>query len=239
MKNKWLIDNIYQTTSRYPNYIFNTKGQIYTFVNPYKYHMIRNNVELYKQMDGVFVDGILMVLMYKLLYRRNIRRLSFDMTAVARDLFEYLSQKDLDRSIYFIGSQQELIEKSIINFQKEYPDMKIAGYRNGYFNTLKDRDDAIEEIIEKKPDFVIVGLGGNIQEQFALDLKSKGYNGIVFTCGGFLHQSARDINYYPKWIDKFNLRGVYRIFKERNFKRLPHFITFLSLFSYDRIHSIY
>ena len=34
------------------------------------------------------------------------------------------------------------------------------------------------------------------------------------TCGGFLHQTANNIKYYPNWIDRFNLRGFYRMYDE-------------------------
>ena len=78
-----------------------------------------------------------------------------------------------------------------------------------------------------------------MQEQFALDLKSRGYNGIVFTCGGFLHQSANDINYYPEWINKYNLRAFYRIVKEKGlWARLYNvLIQFPILFTWDSIRT--
>ena len=44
--------------------------------------------------------------------------------------------------------------------------------------------------------------------------------GVGFTCGGFIHQTANnEIEYYPLWIDRMNLRFVYRMYKETYRKR--------------------
>lgn len=236
MNIKWLIEKINASSKAYPTRIFKDKNKIYTCINPYKYHMVRQNPELYQQMDGIFVDGILMVWLYRIFLRKKIPRLSFDMTAIAKDLFQYLD-KNQQLSIFFIGSTQQAVKSSVSKFQEAYPTMNVIGFRNGYFKNEKERKESIEYIIHKNPSFTIVGLGGNIQEQYAIDLKNKGYQGIVFTCGGFLHQSTKKINYYPKWIDKYNLRGVYRILKERNFKRFHYFFSFILQFISDKMKS--
>ena len=115
--------------------------------------------------------------------------------------------------------------------------MKIAGYRNGYFIDNDDRKKAIADIIKSKSDFAIIGMGSPLQEQFALDLKNAGYKGIVFTCGGFLHQSASDINYYP--VNKYNLRAFYRLFHEKGlWCRLYNvLIEFPILFTWDTLRT--
>ena len=61
--------------------------------------------------------------------------------------------------------------------------------------------------------------------------------GIGFTCGGFLHQTAQRMNYYPDWINKYNLRAFYRLYKEKGlFKRLYNvLIQFPILFTIDTI----
>lgn len=238
MNNKWLTDIIAQTESKYPQEIFSETNKIYTCINPYKYHMVRDNLELYKKMDGIFIDGILMVWLYRICLRKKVTRLSFDMTAIAKDLFSYLNNTP-EKSIYFIGSEQQYIKDSVDNFKKSYPSMNVKGFRNGYFTNDKDRLDSIQSIIRINPSFTIVGLGGNIQEQYAVDLKSAGYKGIVFTCGGFLHQSAQSLQYYPNWVNKYNLRALYRIVREKNFKRLHHFLTFGLYFPIDTISSIF
>ena len=219
----------------YPEETFIKKPSIYTCVNSYSYHLVRKNPHLYNQMDGLYIDGLLMAKAIGILWRRPIPRLSFDMTTMARDLFQLLNNSS--KSIYFVGTKQEELEKSIANISNAYPNMHIAGYRNGYFSNDEERLRAIETIISINPDYVVVGMGSLLQEQFILDLKTNGYKGIAFTCGGFLHQTANDIYYYPDWINKYNLRAFYRLYKEKGlFRRLYNvLIEFPILFTWDSL----
>ena len=124
MNNKWLTDLIARSEKKYPQDIFFETKKIYTCINPYKYHMVRDNQELYKKMDGIFIDGILMVWLYRLCLGKKVTRLSFDMTAIAKDLFSYLNITP-EKSIYFIGSESHHIKASVENFKKTYPKMNI------------------------------------------------------------------------------------------------------------------
>lgn len=229
------VNKITNSAFLYRDGLFSSPGRVYTFVNPYSYHLVRNNENLYNKFDGIFVDGITMCWWMKLLWNNKIPRLSFDMTSIAKDLFNYLNTNN-SKTIYFIGAHQEEIEESIAHIIKSYPKINLAGYQNGYFLNETHRSNIIDEIVAKNPDYVIVGMGSPLQEQFLLDLKSRGFKGIGFTCGGFLHQTKDDINYYPKWIDKYNLRAFYRLFHEKGlYKRLYNvLIQFPVLFIYDK-----
>lgn len=209
-----LINKIKQSPIGYPELFFNEKGKIATFINPLQYYLARKNWNVYSKFDYVFVDGISVVKIIKLLYGISVPRLSFDMTTMARDFFSWINIQN-NKSIYLIGSSQDSIVKAVRNYKSVYPNLNIIGYRNGYFNNASDRESTIEYIVKLNPDYVIVGMGSIIQEKFALDLKEKGYNGLAVTCGGFFHQSAQGIEYYPKWVDKYNLRAIYRLFTEK------------------------
>lgn len=231
------IKKIANSAYKYPQATFTSRGRIYTCVNPYSYHLVRRHYHLFESMDGLFVDGMTMCWFINMWWGKKIPRLSFDMSGMAVDLFSYLNTHGKDRSIYFLGTIQETLEETINQFHMNYPEMKIAGYRNGYFRDMDDRNKAIREIINSNGDFAVIGMGSPLQEQFALDLKNAGYKGIVFTCGGFLHQSAKDIHYYPEWINKYNLRAFYRLFHEKGlWGRLYNvLIEFPILFTWDTI----
>lgn len=231
-----LISKIKESSKNYPTHIFTTPNKIYTCINPYKYHIVRKNSDVYMRMDGILVDGILMCKFIKLLLGQKIKRISFDMTSIAKDLFPLLEKTD--QSIYFIGDEEKYINKAVGVYSKSYPKMKIKGYHSGFFSNEKHRGDVIQSICDLNPDFTIVGMGGVIQEKFAIDLKSSGYKGIVFTCGGFFHQSAEKIDYYPDIINRLNLRAPYRMIKEGTYKRLWHvLVSFPIFFIFDIITS--
>lgn len=242
MNNREFVRKIADSALTYPEGTFAVgKGFVYTCVNPYSYHLVRHHAKLYDSMDGLFVDGMTMCWLIYLLWGKRVPRLSFDMSGIAVDLFSYLNNKEISSSIYFLGTKQGVLEKTIQQFRKCYPEMKIAGYRNGYFIDNEDRKRAIANIIQSNCDFAVIGMGSPLQEQFALDLKNSGYRGNVFTCGGFLHQSSKRINYYPEWINKYNLRSFYRLFHEKGlWGRLYNvLIEFPILFTFDTICSIF
>lgn len=235
MNNRRFVETITESASNYPEITFSRKGAIYTCVNPFSYHIVRKEREVYDKMDGLYVDGMLMCKLIGLLWGRKIPRLSFDMAGMAVDLFDRLNHND--ESIYFVGAKQEALEATIRQIRKTYPNINIAGYRNGYFLLPEDREREISNIVTLNPNFVIVGMGSPIQERFCIDLKEAGYKGIAFTCGGFLHQTADGINYYPEWINKYNLRAFYRLFHEKGlWRRLYNvLIEFPILFTWDTI----
>lgn len=240
MDNRNLVIKLIQTSERFPERVFSDKGLIYTCINPFSYHLVRKFNGLYDTFDGLFVDGLLMCWMIYLLWGKKIQRLSFDMTGIAKDLFELLN-KNKSESIYFIGAKQEAIGSSISQIKSAYKQINIVGFRNGYFLLPEYRQAEIEKIVSINPTYVIVGMGAPIQERFAIDLKNAGYKGIIFTCGGFLHQSSNNINYYPNWINKYNLRAFYRLFHEKGlWGRLYNvLIEFPILFTWDTLITKY
>ena len=208
-----LVNKILSTEKYSVNQIFESKGKVYTFLNPVSYLTALDNKELFGQMDGIFADGGLLVKAIKMLYAKVVTRRSFDMTSMAPELFAYAVEHD--KTIYIVASKQEQVEKAVEIFQERYPEVKFAGYRNGYFSSEVEMDKEAKHITELNPDFLIVGMGALMQEKFLLKVKSVGYQGVGFTCGGFIHQTSRnEIDYYPAWVDKTNLRFVYRMWKE-------------------------
>ena len=84
------VQKISDSASVYPDGVFSTPGKVHTCVNPYSYHLVRKHTELYGRVDGLFVDGMTMCWWIRLLWGKKIPRLSFDMSSMAADLFEYI-----------------------------------------------------------------------------------------------------------------------------------------------------
>ena len=208
-----LVSKILTTESFSVNQIFENKGKVYTYLNPVSYLTALDNKELFSQMDGIFADGGLLVKAIKLLYGKQVTRRSFDMTSMAPELFSYAAEQG--KTVYIVASKREQVEKAVEIFHERYPKVKFAGYRNGYFANEDEMEQEAKHITELNPDFLIVGMGALMQEKFLLKVKNAGYQGVGFTCGGFIHQTFKnEIDYYPAWVDKMNLRFFYRMWKE-------------------------
>lgn len=212
-----LVKKIIKTESIDLDSLFSKNG-IYSFLNPVSYLEALKNKDLFLSLDGLFSDGSILVFFINLFYFRHITRRSFDMTSLAAETFKFAVENN--KSIYFIGSRQEQVESAVRIFKSNYPQLNVIGYRNGY---LKSEDEQLAEakhICDLKPDFLIVGLGIVRQEIFLLLVKKLGFKGIGFTCGGFLHQTAENkINYYPKWVDNYNVRFLYRMIVEKHTRK--------------------
>jgi len=215
--------------------LFIRKGKIYTFLNPVSYLSALDNKDLFSRFDGIFADGSLLVAAIKHVYGIAVTRRSFDMTSLAPLLLEYAEREG--KTIYIVASKQEQIENAVEIFRERYPKLRIAGYRNGYFSSEDEQNAEAKHIVEVNPDFLIVGMGILAQERFLLKVKDAGYKGIGFTCGGFIHQTAKnEIDYYPAWVDKMNVRFLYRMYKEKHTRKryMQAAILFPARFLWER-----
>ena len=216
--------------------IISEKGKIYTFLNPVSYLSALDNKELFSKFDGIFADGSLLVSAIKLVYGTSVTRRSFDMTSIAPELLRYAENSG--KTVYIVASKQEQVERAVEIFRERYPKLNIAGFRNGYFSSESEMDIEARKIAELNTDFVIVGMGILMQECFLLKVKDAGFKGIGFTCGGFIHQTAKnEIDYYPDWVDRTNLRFVYRMYKEPHTRKryLQAAFLFPARFIWERL----
>lgn len=193
--------------------VLRERGRVYTFLNPVSYLDALKHQDLFAQFDGVFADGSILVAAIRMVYGGKVTRRSCDMTSIGKQLLEISSQTG--KSLYYVASKQEEIETAMKMFKEKFPDANIIGYRNGYFSSKEEMDEEARHITGLNPDYLVVGMGALKQEDFLLRVRNAGYQGIGFTCGGFIHQTAHnETNYYPEWVDRTNLRFLYRMWKE-------------------------
>lgn len=213
-----LVQKILSTETLSIDEVFTKKGRIYTFLNPVSYLSALDNKAMFTRFDGIFADGSILVAAIKTIYGKHVTRRSFDMTSIAPELLSFAETNK--KTVYVVASQQEQVEKAVGIFKERYADLCVCGYRNGYFTSEMEMDREAERIVALNPDFLIVGMGIVMQEKFLLKVHDKGYKGIGFTCGGFIHQTAKnEIDYYPAWVDRMNLRFAYRMYKEKHTRK--------------------
>jgi len=77
-------------------------------------------------------------------------------------------------------------------------------------------EQVVSDINDSGAEYVVCGLGTPKQDHFAQFVKTRLNKQVkrVYTCGGFLHQSADSFDYYPEWIKKTGMRWLYRVYKE-------------------------
>ncbi|MBO6658333.1 MAG: WecB/TagA/CpsF family glycosyltransferase [Pseudomonadales bacterium] len=216
--------------------VHGTNPRLTTFLNPISYWMNRNNDAL-QNFHNIHVDGILLVLIFRL-FGHKVTRRSFDMTSIAPAVFEACS-KSSSRIVTIGGTEEEAV---LFNKQlaTTFPSLDVVSY-SGFQISVEDY---LRELKRAEPGVVLVGMGAPLQENIALALYRE-FPAAYFTCGGFITQSSIGMSYYPEWIDRFNLRFALRFTKERHYRRrfwlyIPgtiHFFCLLALHSCRRLVS--
>lgn len=189
-----------------------TQGELHTFVNLYSYSVLRNYRHLIHSIDNILVDGQLLVFVLSALRVASLQRKSFDMTSLAQDVFSSAVQRK--DTVFLVGTKPSVINLAVNNIIDRFPGLDVSGFHHGYLDNQEELSGVIAEIVAKSPKIVVVGMGTPRQEQFLVSLREAGWNGTGYTCGGFFHQTATDIDYYPSWANKLNLRWLYRIYDE-------------------------
>lgn len=151
------------------------------------------------------------------LKRNNIKVKPIAGVDIAKELIEICS--DLNKKIYFFGSEQKNLDLLTKKLKKDKPKLKIVGARNGFDF---DEKTICKEIKNKEPDVILVALGIPRQEKF-IDKYYKQYNkGIFIGVGGSLDVISGFKRRAPKIFIKLRLEWLYRILKEP--KRIKRFI---------------
>lgn len=123
------------------------------------------------------------------------------------------------KSIYLFGAKKDILNKLIIKIKKEYPNINIVGFSDGY---VTDKDKVMQEIISLSPDLILIALGVPNQELLINKYIDKAQKGVFIGVGGTFDVLSGCKKRAPKPFIKLNLEWFYRIICEP--KRLKRFI---------------
>jgi exopolysaccharide biosynthesis WecB/TagA/CpsF family protein len=212
-----------------------SEGTSITFLNPYSYLVMRAKCDLMSKFSKVCIDGSVLVLALKVFRVASVKRISFDYTSIAHQVFNRCVEQK--KSLYIVGATEECVGKFVSHLKGSYVGLNMAGFRNGYFSNAGERADFIRELVALNPQVVVVGMGTPLQEELIIDLRASGWGGVGYTCGGFLHQTAsRGGRYYPSWLNRLGLRFLYRMYDEPKLVKryLEYYPKFVIRFVRDR-----
>lgn len=181
-----------------------------TFANPGTTVAVQRQKagNVFDRFDIVAPDGIAMVKAIQWVHHAPTIRISFDSTSLAPHVFRMAVEQG--SRIVLCGGRPGVAAHAAVILSQQFTGLRIIGALQGYATWGEN----IGEIVRLSPDIVICGMGGVIQETFLLALTRGGWSGVAFTCGGYLDQLSQGLQYYPKWVDKYNMRWAYRLAKE-------------------------
>ncbi|MDD4364074.1 MAG: WecB/TagA/CpsF family glycosyltransferase [Atribacterota bacterium] len=159
------------------------------------------------------------------------------------DLINKICELSVEKgfSLYFLGSKDCVVKKAVENIMLKYPGIKITGYHHGYFNKEKSEHfqagncekDIIKEIKQKKPDFLLVGLGVPRQEFWIAKHKDELGVPVCIGIGGSFDVLSGKIPRAPLWMQNHGMEWIFRLIKEpirvKRVIALPYFIWLVFL----------
>lgn len=153
-------------------------------------------------------DGIGVVYASKILGNPLPERVSgFDL---ANELLK--SCASLGKTLYLFGGKPGIAERAAEKIESLYPDIKIAGTTDGYFDEEKEKK-IIADINEKSPDILFVCLGFPKQERW-IDAHGDISAKIAMGIGGSLDVFAGEVKRAPAFFQKAGLEWFYRLIKQ-------------------------
>ncbi|MFX3634458.1 MAG: WecB/TagA/CpsF family glycosyltransferase [Candidatus Pristimantibacillus sp.] len=123
---------------------------------------------------------------------------------------------------YLLGTSQEVIEAAADKLQLQYPQVRIVGFRNGFFGP--DQDAEIVEAIRKlAPDLLFVARGAETQEPWIVKNRKQLDVPLIMGIGGSFDIIAGRLKRAPVLFQRLRLEWFYRLLQEP--KRLPRMLV--------------
>lgn len=140
-----------------------------------------------------------------------------------------------NKSFYLVGSKQEVIEKTESKLKKEFSEINIVNFRNGYLINDTEKQALINDIRAKKSDIVFVAMGTPKQELLMQEMQEK-HQAIYQGLGGSFDVYVGNVSRAPKWWMKNNLEWAYRLFSQpRRIFRQYVFAEFLIKLVFNKL----
>jgi N-acetylglucosaminyldiphosphoundecaprenol N-acetyl-beta-D-mannosaminyltransferase len=202
-----------------------------TGVNPETIAQVNSNSELLEAVnssDLINIDNMLVVTTLRLLGYKIPER------AACPDIFELLMQLANKRgySVYFLGAKEEVLQLMLDKLRTKYPELKIAGARNGYYKPEEEAS-IVKQIESLKPDMLFIALPSPQKELFIFKYKKISGTRFAFGIGGVFDVQAGKVTRAPKWMRNIGLEGFHRAVQNpANYGKryTTYYFPFLKLF---------
>ncbi|WP_176365091.1 WecB/TagA/CpsF family glycosyltransferase [Pseudoalteromonas ulvae] len=190
---------------KYEHAFYRADLNVNTIIEAQHSGLIRDFIEC---ADIVNIDGMGIILACKLFSIQPPERV----TGV--DLFyDLLKLSDIKKyKVYFLGATQETIDILNQKVMMEFPNVTIAGSKNGYFNN--DFDSVIAEINECEPDLLFIGMKSPEKEILAYKYKELLKVKMIVGVGGTFDVYTGKVKRAPIWIQNIGFEWLYRVYQE-------------------------
>lgn len=147
------------------------------------------------------------------------------------DLFEALMARAAEKGwrVFLLGAREEVVTTVLSRYERKYPGLTIAGYRNGYWKPEEEAD-VVAQVQAARADILFVAISSPKKEQFLGQYQSQMRIPFAMGVGGTFDVAAGKVSRAPVWMQKSGLEWFYRFLQEprRMFRR--YFIEDMAFF---------
>lgn len=168
----------------------------------------------YKNAIFVLPDGI------PLLWASRVIGCPIKERIAGSDLFYRLLSfcEESQKSIYLLGSKDQVRKKALLQLVDEYPALKISGSWSppfGFENNASLNDQIVGSINNVKPDFLFIFLGAPKQEKWInMHIQRLNVN-LAFCLGASLDFYVGEFKRAPFWMQRMGFEWFWRMMYDR------------------------
>lgn len=116
-------------------------------------------------------------------------------------------------SFYFFGATPEVICSLAERVQVDYPEIRLAGYRDGYFLQAQE-EEIVKEIASSQANILFLGFGSPMKENFVERWRDVFNVNIIHGVGGSFDIYAGKTKRAPAWMQEMGLEWFFRLMQE-------------------------
>jgi N-acetylglucosaminyldiphosphoundecaprenol N-acetyl-beta-D-mannosaminyltransferase len=215
------VDNLSMedTLARIEEFIGSGRPHQHVVVNVDKLVKASRDPELRRIINGcalINADGMPVVWASRLLGKPLKERVA------GIDLFEALMRRAGDKGwrVFLLGAREEVVRAVRDTYLRRYPQLVIAGYRNGYWSE-QDEPAVVEQVQSSRADLLFVAISSPKKEQFLGRYQAAMRIPFAMGVGGTFDVAIGRVKRAPLWMQRAGLEWFYRFLQEprRMFRR--------------------
>jgi N-acetylglucosaminyldiphosphoundecaprenol N-acetyl-beta-D-mannosaminyltransferase len=140
------------------------------------------------------------------------------------DLFyELLAMSEQQQyPIFLLGAEQIVLDKTINEINRLYPNLDIAGSQHGYFD---DETQVVKKVKQSGAKLLFVAMSSPKKENFINKWREQLGVNFVMGVGGTFDVVAGKVKRAPVWMQKSGLEWLYRIIQEPRRMFMRYLVT--------------
>jgi UDP-N-acetyl-D-mannosaminouronate:lipid I N-acetyl-D-mannosaminouronosyltransferase len=138
------------------------------------------------------------------------------------------------KKFYLIGGKQEIINSTVFKLKKQFNEINICNFRDGYINTEVEEKALIQDILKHKPNIIFVAMGSPKQE-LLMERIQQNHKAVYQGLGGSFDVYTGKVKRAPNLWVKNNLEWAYRLINQPSrIIRQIHLLRFFILLKLNK-----